>query len=225
MLLGSLLLLLQAAGSPLASLPPVPAGALRVYLVRHGQSLSNLDPTPDLPAEQLDHLTELGAQQADRSAEALRGCGLHEVFTSPASRARETADRMAKTLGLPPPTVEPRLAPLKMGRHPDGGEVDFDERVADWLAGRDPVPPEGESLGQVGDRVAKAVGALPRAAGSRSILVVAHGEVIASYLGRVRGASPPKRYPFGLANASISVVDVAKDGTAAVLLANFKPEP
>jgi probable phosphoglycerate mutase len=211
-----------AAEDPLASLPPPEKGAVRLYLVRHGQALSNLEPAPDLPAERLDHLTELGQKQAERAGQALGGRSISAILTSPASRARETAERMASVLGLPPPQVEPRLRPLRLGRGADGRALDWDDRAASWKAGRDPVPAGGESMEQLGDRVADLAAALARAHGAGGIVLVAHGEVIGAYLGRLRGTPPAKRYPPALANASISVVEVGRDGRARVLLANVQ---
>jgi len=223
------LLLADSPADPLADLPKAPAGTLRVYLVRHGQALSNLDPAPDLPAEQLDHLTDRGRVQARAAGVALAGRGASAVLTSPASRARETAAEIASTLGARSqgpaaflPTVEPRLRPLNLGRRADGRALDWDERIASWEAGRDPSPPGGESMEQMGARVADLVASLGREGALRSVVLVAHGEVIASYLGRLRGTPPAKRYPPGLANASITVVDVARDGTATIRLANHK---
>jgi broad specificity phosphatase PhoE len=226
---------------PLAALPPPPAAGLRVYLVRHGQAFSNLDPEPDLPKEQLDHLTDLGQRQADMAGAALRGREIGAVWSSPASRARETAARMASALGVPPPTVETRLRPLSLGRGADGVPLDWDARIADWEAGRDPSPPAGEALAQVGDRVADLVASLvasstgaevgagrdqgSRAERTRNVVLVAHSEVIGAYLGRVRGTPPAKRYPPGIANGSITVVDVTAEGTREVLVNHRPGEP
>lgn len=221
---------------PLAALPPPPATGLRVYLVRHGQALSNLDPEPDLPKEQLDHLTDLGQRQAEKAGAALRGRAISAVVSSPASRAQETAARMASALGAPAPKVEARLRPLSLGRGADGAPLDWDARIADWEAGRDPSPPAGESLAQVGDRVADLVASLHASSATqgeaganterpRSVVLVAHSEVIGAYLGRVRGTPPPKRYPPGIANGSITVVDVTAEGTREVLVNHRPGEP
>ena len=214
---------------PLADLLPAASGTLRVYLVRHGQALSNLDPTPDLPAEQLDHLTDHGRVQAQTAGRALAGREIAELLTSPAGRARETAAEIASTLAATRdgpsalrPIVETRLRPLDLGKRADGGDLDWDERIASWEAGHDPSPPRGESMEQMGARVADLVASLAREGAPRGVVLVAHGEVIASYLGRLRGTPPAKRYPPGLLNASITVVDVGRDGTASIRLANHK---
>jgi broad specificity phosphatase PhoE len=197
--------------------------------VRHAQALSNLDPAPDLPAEQLDHLTDLGQRQAEAVGRALRDQRVSGVLTSPASRARETAERIVAILGagpgspLPPLTLEPRLRPLSLGRRPDGIPLDWDDRIADWEEGRDPSPREGESMEQMAERVAALVASLAQDGLARSLVLVAHGEVLGAYLGRLRGTPPASRYPPGLANASITVVDVAKDGKATIRLTNRTP--
>jgi probable phosphoglycerate mutase len=224
-LLLATLLFLQAppALDALAALPPPLPGSLRLYLVRHGQALSNLDPAPDLPPEELDQLTERGRQQSERAGKSLAGRGVSLVLTSPASRARETAERIATAVGAPAPSVEPRLRPLALGQGKNGKALDWDERIAEWKAGRDPIPPGGESLEQVGARVAELVAALWKEGKGRSVVLVAHGEVIGSYVGELRGTPAPKRYPPDLANASITVIDVGTDGRAQLRLVNYRP--
>jgi broad specificity phosphatase PhoE len=211
------------ADDALGGLPPLPSGALRVYLVRHGQALSNLDPVPDLPPTELDHLTAMGTRQAEAAGRALVGRGVTSVLTSPASRARETAEWVARVLVLPPPAVEPRLRPLALGRGTDGRKLTWKDRAAEWEAGRDPSPPDGESMERVGDRLGELVHALARSRRGTGLVLVAHGEVLAAYLGHVRGTPAPKRNPPGLTNGSITVVDVAPTGAATIRLENHRP--
>ena len=217
------LAILLLSADALATLPAPPPSGVRVYLVRHGQALTNLDPAPDLPEEQLDHLTERGQRQADQAGAALAGRGITVVLSSPAMRARETAERLARALQASSPRVEPRLRPLELGRGPDGKPLDWDARIANWEAGRDPSPPGGESMEQMGDRVAHLVAELLEKGGG-AVVLVAHGEVIGAYLGRLRGTTPAKRYPPDIANASISVVDAGPSGPPRIQLANHKAE-
>ena len=217
----SLLTLLAAPG--LADLGPVPAGTLRVFLVRHGQAFSNLDPEPDLPAEKLDRLTDLGHAQARAAGSALAGRGIVMILTSPAGRARETAEEIRRALSAPAVRVEPRLRPLDLGRKADGSALDWDDRIASWDAGQDPTPPGGESLARVGERVLEVLREAARAHPGASLVAVAHGEVIGSFLGLLDGTPPAKRYPPDLKNASITVVDVAPDGAAKALTSNVVP--
>jgi len=196
---------------------------MRVYLVRHGQALSNLDPVPELPPERLDHLTELGTRQAEAVGRALSGRGVTSVYSSPASRARETAAAVARVLGIEAPSVEARLEPMLLGHAPDGRALAWTERVAEWEAGRDPSPAGGESLERVGDRVGELIRALARSRRGTSVVLVAHSDVIGPYLGYVRGTPPPKRHPPGLDVGSITVVDVVATGAETIRLANHVP--
>jgi broad specificity phosphatase PhoE len=210
------------AVSGVASLGPVPAGTLRVFLVRHGQAFSNLDPVPDLPHAKLDSLTNLGHAQSRAAAEALRGLDIGLILSSPAGRAKETAEDLRRVLSAPPVRVETRLRPLDLGQKADGSPFDWDERIAVWKAGQDPSPARGESLERVGQRVLDLLEETARAR-SGSIVVVAHSEVIGSFLGHLNGTPAPRRYPPNLRNGSITVVDVAAEEMPRVLLSNVVP--
>ena len=215
---------LVATGAPdsLASLPKPRAGTLRVFLVRHGQALSNLDPAPDLPKDALDHLTTLGREQATQAGQALRGQGVSRVLTSPARRARETAELVAGVLGAPEATPEARLRPLELGNAGDGRPLDWDARIADWEKGNDPAPPGGESMEQLGRRVAELVATLTREASASVIVLVAHSEVIGAYVGLLRGTLPARRYPPAIANGSITVVDARPGAAASLLVVDYR---
>jgi len=187
--------------------------------VRHGQAFSNLDPEPDLPPEKLDSLTELGHVQSRAAAAALRGLGVGLILSSPAGRAKETAEDIRGALSIPPVRTEARLRPLDLGRKADGSALDWDERIALWKAGQDPSPPGGESLEHVGQRVLDLLKEIARARPG-SIVVVAHGEVIGSFLGLLNGTPAPRRYPPNVRNAAVTVVDVVPEGPPKVLLSN-----
>ena len=218
-------LLFLAVPDPLAALGPVPAGTVRIYLVRHGQALSNLEPPPPPSAapQGLDHLTALGEAQARKVGEILAGHGVKLVLTSPAGRARESAEEIAAALGAAPPRVEARLRPLELGKDASGKPLSWDDRAKEFAAGRDPAPAGGESMGQVGERVMALVKGLRVEAPVASVALVAHGEVIAAFIGEVQGTPAAKRYPPRLANGSITVVEARPDGRVALLFANHVP--
>lgn len=71
----------------------------RLYLVRHGQSAGNAEgrfgghgPTP---------LSELGVQQAEKTAKVLAKEGINVIYSSDLHRAVQTAEPLAKLLDLP----------------------------------------------------------------------------------------------------------------------------
>lgn len=63
---------------------------MRIIFVRHGE-----------PDYEHDCLTETGRRQAEAAAERLAGEGIGAIYSSPNGRARETAEAVARRLGLP----------------------------------------------------------------------------------------------------------------------------
>jgi broad specificity phosphatase PhoE len=217
--------LLAATVSSPAELGPVPVATVRVFLVRHGQSLSNLDPPPNLPKAQLDNLTDLGRAQALRAGEALRGIEIASIVTSATARARQTAEEIRRALDKASLEVDPRLRPLELGVKPSGEPLDWDDRQAEWSAGRDPAPARGESLEQLGRRLLAAVmERRPRGAG-RSVVFVGHGEVISNFVEMLKGTPPPKRFPSArVRNGSITVVEAGATPLPSLVLFDFLPQ-
>ncbi|HEV2072263.1 MAG TPA: histidine phosphatase family protein [Thermomicrobiales bacterium] len=74
---------------------------LKVLFVRHGESQANLDQMfanrVGIPGD----LTPAGVAQAHALAESLAPEPVTHVYTSPLDRARQTAEIIAKTLGVP----------------------------------------------------------------------------------------------------------------------------
>jgi len=175
---------------------PAPAGVLQVYLVRHGQAFSNLDPAPNLPPDQLDRLTALGHEQASETGRvlALRRPAL--ILTSPAGRARQTADEIKQAAGGVAVRTEPRVRPEE----------------------------PGESSAQVGDRVLQALREEQKRHGGRPIVVVAHSEVIGAFLALVPGEPGAKAHPFSVRNGSVSLVELGTDGKPELVFANRLPD-
>jgi len=71
----------------------------RLYLIRHGQSAGNAEgrfgghgPTP---------LSELGKEQAEKTAKVLAKEGINAIYSSDLLRALQTAEPLAKLLDLP----------------------------------------------------------------------------------------------------------------------------
>ncbi len=71
----------------------------RLYLIRHGQSAGNAEgrfgghgPTP---------LSDLGREQAEKTARTLAKEGIDVIYTSDLTRAVQTAEPLAKLLNLP----------------------------------------------------------------------------------------------------------------------------
>jgi len=71
----------------------------RLYLIRHGQSAGNAEGR--FGGHGPTSLSELGLQQAERTANVLAKEGIDVIFTSDLQRAVQTAEPLAKLLNIP----------------------------------------------------------------------------------------------------------------------------
>ena len=198
---------------------------MQQYLVRHGESVSNLEGRVQGQAD--IELSALGYAQARQvaawsrtlAATAPGSRALGEIWSSPLRRARETAAVIAAAVGLPV-LVEERLCELHAGIFQGhlwaDLEAEFPEEVARWRSGDvDYVIPGGESRAQLAARGRAALEALA-ARDAPSMIVVAHGGVLTAALGSMIGCEHPllaaaAERPFtrlpALANCSVTQLD------------------
>jgi len=86
--------------------PRIALFARPFWFLRHGETVANAS---RIIAGSLDvDLTESGHRQAQAAAAALEGAGITAIHSSALRRARDTADHVARRLGLPV-TVIPQL--------------------------------------------------------------------------------------------------------------------
>jgi broad specificity phosphatase PhoE len=78
--------------------------AMRIYLVRHGQTTGDIEDRYGGDYE--DHLTEEGQRQSQKLAEKLLGKGIEIVYCSPRIRAVETALSVTDKIEVPMEIVE-----------------------------------------------------------------------------------------------------------------------
>jgi probable phosphoglycerate mutase len=148
-----------------------------LFLVRHGEAESNRDGR--FGGWTSSPLTEVGRQQALRTAGEVQRRQPTVLITSDLERARQTAAPIAGLLGLEP-VFEPGLRERTLGVF-DG--LSFAEAEAQYpelwkrLAARDPtaVPEGGESAGDVYGRVSRAIQKLIVDHAGQRIVVVSHG--------------------------------------------------
>lgn len=184
---------------------------MELWLVRHGESTWNVarrfQGGLDAP------LSPRGRLQARALAAGLAPVRFDALYTSPLSRARETALACGAAVGLAAVAVD-ELREVGLGdwegltletiRARDG------DRYARWL--RAPLhhgPPGGEPMTALADRVGGALARLgTRHAGGR-VLVVSHGGAIASALCGWLGRCLDTIWTLRLDNASITRVDLS----------------
>jgi probable phosphoglycerate mutase len=149
----------------------------RILLARHGETEWNRVGRWQGQAD--EPLNETGRRQAAELAERLAGDGITAIYTSDLARARETADAVARRLGLE--VVEDAgLREIDVGSWSGltRAEVEqrFPEGFARWLRGE--IGHDGETREQLTDRVVAAVERIAAEHPSETILVVTHGGAI-----------------------------------------------
>jgi probable phosphoglycerate mutase len=160
-------------------------------LVRHGQTDWNLQRriqgSTDIP------LNDTGRGHA-RDAAALLADGTHHaIYASPLVRARQTAEIIAESLGLPSPGLSPDMREREFGEAEGMLVADYLAQYGSWQA----EVPGAESLAVVRDRALDALDAIARDARERSapyaesVIVVTHGGVIRSLLDHASGGTLP----------------------------------
>jgi serine/threonine-protein phosphatase PGAM5 len=172
-------------------------GTRTLYLIRHG--LYNEDDPRDEAVGK--GLTEDGRTQAQITGARLAAMGIRfdTLWTSPFTRARQTADVIAQLL----PGLTPRLAPDLAECTPTTWRKD----VAATLA-----PGEAEACRAQLER-AFARFFVPSPAGDRHELLVCHGNVIRWLWCRALGVETAAWLGMAIANCSITVIQVKPDGT------------
>ena len=158
---------------------------MRLLLVRHGQTESNLQRRLDTEDPGLP-LTELGRQQAEELPDALAHEPVRAVFSSTLHRAEATAAPLARALGLPLRTREGlREIPagdLEMRNDDEAIETYLSAAMA-WGAGDlDAAVPGGEPGTSVLDRYDRVVREAAAGADGDAVVLVSHGAVIRAWV-------------------------------------------
>lgn len=150
----------------------------RVFVARHGEA----DYETELVTDDGGSLSATGRAQARGLGERLRDAGIVRVWTSPLSRAVQTAEIAASVLGVDDVVVREALREYGVGSlaGTDGDEAAVLGPVFQrWVAGDDDATiPGGERVAGI---VARWTGAVQEAAArdpGESVLVVTHGGTI-----------------------------------------------
>ena len=150
-----------------------------------------------------------GVTQARLTAERLAGMPLAAVYASDLRRARQTAEPIARAIGVAV-AVEPGLRERHYGAfegrthdelsrdHPEAYQQ-WRDRVPDY-----PLPGGGESLLTLRERVQAQMGRLAARHPGQTIVAVTHGGVLDSIYRIAAGLAPDAPRRFELNNASIN---------------------
>jgi broad specificity phosphatase PhoE/ribonuclease HI len=200
---------------------PVPVVTTVTHLLRHGQ-------TEHTPERRFSGRNELplsltGRVEAEAAAARAAGLGVEVIVASPLRRTRETAEIVAAALGLPV-TFDPDLVELDFG---DIEGLTFDEaRAKHPLAARrfmtdiSVAAPGGESITDVGTRVARARRRILSEHSGKTVLIVSHVTPIKLFLAAGLGVGDEVVHRVFLEAASLCTVAWSSDGRTSVRLVN-----
>jgi broad specificity phosphatase PhoE len=189
---------------------------LRVYLVRHGETVWNREGRvqghTDVP------LSAAGVEQAKRMARRLANEKIDAVWSSDLGRARATAEAVAEPRGLAVVTT-PLLRETMLGRwegltEPEviaGGDGDLWRR---WRHEPDMHrPPDSEPLEQVWSRMIQALGEIRREVREGTVVISGHGGSLRAILCDAIGAPLSSLNRFALENTSVSLIEYTERRT------------
>ncbi|MFJ4637033.1 bifunctional RNase H/acid phosphatase [Streptomyces hygroscopicus] len=215
-----------ATGAPAVGWGSADLGTPATFvLLRHGE-------TPLTPEKRFSGsggtdpgLSPVGRHQAERVAAALAARGtIQAVVTSPLLRCRETADVVARRLGLDV-RVDEGLRETDFGAWEGLTFAEVKERFPDdlaaWLASSKAAPTGGgESFASVARRVALSRDKLIARYPGRTVLLVTHVTPIKTLVRLALGAPPEALFRMELSAASLSAVAYYADGNASLRLLN-----
>ncbi|MGH2533659.1 MAG: histidine phosphatase family protein [Thermomicrobiales bacterium] len=198
-------------------------GETTLYLVRHGRTMSNvsllLHGRTNVP------LDSLGVRQAHLVAERIADevGSVDALLSSPLARALTTARIIGDRVGIEPEIV-PGLIEMDFGLL-EGVTIEVIQRdhadIALSMADPDNLDagwPEGESRVGFHSRVLATFQSMLSEYATHSVVVVAHGGVIGSFLAQVQGLSPNNLVAYDLSNCGLTHLTITPDHTAVHLL-------
>jgi broad specificity phosphatase PhoE len=156
---------------------------LRAFVVRHAQSLANLDARLS-SAEPGPELTSLGHDQARDVGAALAEEGVVRIYSSPLLRTLATAEHISARLGIEF-QVLPDLREFGLGdwegRNGTDQDITGHPVFSSWLTGARLAErfQGGESALEVRDRLSRALEQVEAQVSSGSVVLVTHGGLMA----------------------------------------------
>ena len=186
-------------------------GECKIFLVRHGQSLGNLNRV------YLGHtdydLSEIGYQQAEITAEHLKKEHIDAIYSSDLLRAHNTAVPHARIRGLEVIDSQ-NLREIYLGDWENRPideliEQDYDNFIVGWKEnfGTFTVP-GGENVLDAGKRFCAEVEKIAKENAGKTVLIAAHAAVIRVFwciINKVEPSDMAAAYPFPT-NASYSTL-------------------
>ncbi|PIR68534.1 isoleucine--tRNA ligase [Candidatus Nomurabacteria bacterium CG10_big_fil_rev_8_21_14_0_10_35_16] len=155
----------------------------RYFLMRHGESESNINDIINSDPSNIYHLTEKGKQQALAGAENLKNKKIDLIISSHFPRCRETAEITRKSLGLSETSliIDERLGEFKKGPNFEGEKwIEYWKLFKNTKERFEKSPDGGENLLDLNKRMGDFIYDIEQKYSGKNILFVSHeGPIIA----------------------------------------------
>jgi broad specificity phosphatase PhoE len=186
----------------------------QLLLIRHGRSTWNAEGRIQGWAD--PPLDDIGHEQAHKLARRLASdkYNIVAVYSSPLLRARQTAEEIAQTLGLPVQTDD-RLKENGVGEFTGLTGQEVEQRFPAWLASLKATaewvpPPGGEDRDAFVNRAVSAMTDIVTHHPEQTVAVVSHGGTLGVYLAHLLEIPMRRPLSFQFDNASLSIVRVTE---------------
>ena len=212
----------QEIQDPAAVLPgPLPTGATRVLVVRHGETTWGADGRfagrEDVP------LTSRGRRQASSVADRIKSLRPSLVLTSPLQRCRLTGEAIGSASGAPV-RVHERLVDGLLGDWTGLRPTEIEQRwpaeFAVWRSDTAARPPGGESFDEIRDRVSPLIEEVARLYRGHTVVLVTHAATTKMILTSALAVPSDAAYRLRVDTASLSGFTVDEDGAVVVWAVN-----
>lgn len=149
------------------------------YLLRHGESYSNLKPQwlSSAPEIKVSHLTPNGKKRILKNAKIFKMKGVDLIFASPLQRTKETATIIKKIIKKPvffTPALKEIDFGIFNGLHPDVYWAYFENPIQRF----NKKIPQGENLNQCLKRISKFFKRINKKYKNKKILIISHADIL-----------------------------------------------
>lgn len=192
----------------MTGLPSARGRQTRIIVIRHGETQWNVDSR--IQGHGDSPLTAAGVEQAEALARRLAQEKFEVLISSDLGRAMQTAQRIG-ALSRHPVIPDARFRERGFGAGEGMGYDEINRRFPGAFSRSGEVDPDyaipgGESRRQFHERVAAAFESVVREHSGKTVVVVAHGGVLATFYRHIQeiGLESPHRIP--IANASYNAL-------------------
>jgi len=166
----------------------------KYFILRHGQTIYQTKKkkfTYPWPDNSPVSLTRIGKVQIGRAAKKLKKENIDLIYSSDIVRTRQTANIIAKTLGLRI-NFDKRLRDINLGIYHNKIGSEFYKYFPFSLKRFYKRPKRGESWNDVKKRMVRFIKSIDKKYNNKNILIISHGDPLWLLLGAVKGLSNEK---------------------------------